>query len=148
MAASHGTNIAVPAAVTQKLNYIQSLLWSKDCPFLSLYLWIVLIIGLYYAFWLPEMSLEVDMGNNVIKPRKITQTVRGFLVLGTIVSGAVGYIVIKQGCQTAGPAWSFLWFLVALALTGLVTSIVLLGTEKYTLPQAASLLSAINKLNK
>ena len=139
--------ISVPGVVVTKANQAFNFLWDKDCPFGSLYIWFIVVLALYYLFWIPELTLNVDVGNNKIVPRKIDKKLRGFLFLGTVVSGIIGYLIIRQGCQSAGPAWAFLWFLVALGLTGIVITLAMMGTNNYSLPQAAEMLNQINKLN-
>lgn len=98
-------------------------------------------------FWLPEITLKVDEGGKDIKPVTINKTLRGILFLATIGSGVAGYfLIIKPGCRSVGPIWAFLWFIVAMVMTGVITQFVLMASRQTNLTGAADLLKQVNTL--
>jgi uncharacterized membrane protein YeiB len=137
--------IRVPAVVVTKVENSLSVLWDKNCPFASLYLWICAFLALYYLFWMPDVSVEVDMGNQQVKTRHVDKKLRGLLFMGTIASAFIGHKIIRNGCVAAGSGWSFLWFLVALALIGVVISLFMMASGKYTLAGASDMLRQIDR---
>ena len=141
--ARSGATISVPAVVVDKYNQAKSYLWDKTCPFGSFYMWLMVLLGLYYLFFLPTTSVKVS--GNTAQVIQVTTALRGFLFLATLVSGVVGYYIIKRGCATAGSWWAVLWFLISLFVSGVIITLILAASQKISLPNAASLLQQINQ---
>lgn len=133
----------VPNVITDQVNSVFNFLWDKTCPFGSLYVWIMTYLGLYYLFWLPEINLKLQDGT--LTTRKVDKTLRGWLFLSVLASTVLGYLIIKKGCNNAGPSWAFIWFIIALIVSFAITQIILSLTENVTVPNALELVKAINK---
>jgi hypothetical protein len=136
--------VHVPGAVMEKLDKTWNFLWDKSCPFGSLYIWFMVGLGLYYLFWLPDLNLTLSQ-DGTLDTRKVDKTLRGFLLLSVIISSIVGYYIVRKGCINAGPSWAFLWFLIALVITSVITQLILALAEKVSIPNAYDLLKQINK---
>lgn len=136
--------ISIPDTVVNNAQTLLNYLWDQSCPFGSLFLWLTAFMALYYLFWLPNQTVSIENGTTIVS-KNVNNTLRGWLFLATIVSGIIGYMVIRKGCVNAGPGWSVLWFIVALVITSLVTQVILAAAEKISLPNADKLLQQLNK---
>jgi hypothetical protein len=135
------TDLKVPDAVIDTGKQIWTKLWDKDCPFASLYIWIIIVLALYYLFWLPEITLHTSA--DTIVGKKVDKNIRGYLLLSLILSGLAGYYIIRQGCKSAGPYWSILWFFVALLITYILTQLILASTLQITVADSSKILNDI-----
>lgn len=117
---------------------IGSMLWSKECPFASLFVYMMILKTVYYLFLMPEVT--VNLKDDKVHAEKVSQSLRSWLVLATVVSGLIGWFLIKRGCDEARPYMGFVWFLVALVLNMFISRILLASIDRITLAQASEIL--------
>ena len=138
--------VNVPGVVMEKINKTWNFLWDKNCPFGSLYIWVMIGLGLYYLFWLPDLTLELSQ-DGTLDTRKVNKTLRGFLLITVIVGGFIGYYIIRKGCTSAGPGWAILWFIISLIVVLVCIQVILGLSDKVSIPNAYELVKQINKKN-
>lgn len=120
------------------------LVWNKDCPWSSLFLFLALSMTIYYLFLMPEIEVKLKE-NKEVQAHKVTYTLRAWLAVTTAVGGFVGALFIRQGCTTTNSqVASFLWFAGAWLALWVLTRLVLAGVEKTTLAQASELLKQLS----
>lgn len=131
--------VNVPPTVVDTGKDLWARVWDADCPFASLFLWISIIMGIYYLAVMPELSVRVE-DKGKVEATRVSQSLRAWLFFTVLFCGLLGYKIIQQGCTKVGPAWSVLWFVAALILTGFVTRLVLASVQRVTLSQASDIL--------
>lgn len=136
--------VSIPTSVVDKVQSTVKVLWDQSCPLGAVYLWITVFLAVYYMFWMPETTLSLKQDDGTVSARTVTKTTRGFLVLATLLSGVVGFWIIKRGCISAGTTWSVLWFVVASVLGMVITQLILAASEHITIPDAGRMLRQLS----
>jgi hypothetical protein len=134
--------VAVPKAVTEKATQLWNLIYDKDCPFASIYIWIAVLLCIYYTFFLPSVKLNVS--DDSINGKSVDGKLRVILVVVTLISAVIGRLIIRKGCETAGSGWAVLWFIVAVVVSGVIAMIILAAAENITIPNAGQILKQLS----
>ena len=134
--------VEVPAPVTDMAKKFWNKIWNSSCPFASLFVWVQVLMAIYYLFLMPDISVKLDQDK--VKAEKVSRSLRGWLFLVSIGCGFLGYMIISQGCDKAGPQWSVLWFIAAVILSWFITRLILASVEKTTLTNASDILKQMN----
>ena len=136
--------MTVPEPVIDKLNSVWTFIYDKNCPFGSIFMWLMGFLAVFYLFILPDMTLNLK-DNGTLVTKKVDRTLRGWLFISVIASALAGHFIIKNGCATAGVGWSFLWFLVALLVTMLLTQLILSFAENISIPNAVDFIKQVTQ---
>lgn len=139
---SEKVSISVPDSVSSKFKSLKKII--ETCPLAYLYLILTILMTGYYAIFLPDVKLKVK-NDNSLDGTTVTGTMRAILVICTLVTGAIGFWLIKRGCAQVGSGgWSILWFLVAGVFSSIVTQIVFAAAEKTTIANGSSILRQLS----
>jgi hypothetical protein len=128
--------------IHQSMQNVISKIWDYNCPFASIYVWILVAAGLYF-FFMPSRSLQVHDNGTKITARSVDQKMRAYLLIATAVSGFLGYIFIKSGCSKVGARYSFLWFMIALVLAYFFAQLFLASTDNVSISDAGNILQQL-----
>jgi len=119
----------VPNYVIDTGKRLGGYLWDTSCPFGSLYVWMMVLSGLYYLTSLPDNYVYLDKDGQTIRVEKVTRTLRWWLVSSAVIMTGVGYFLIRRGCTNAGSLWAGLWFIAALFLAKVVSAFIMASVE-------------------
>jgi hypothetical protein len=119
----------IPGVVIDAGNNIKNHLWDANCPFASLYIWLMAATSLYYLVGLADNQVYLDKDGVTIRVEKVTRTLRWWLFTSALAMTVLGYYAIKKGCSSAGSGWAGLWFVGSMILARVVFVLILASKE-------------------
>lgn len=119
----------IPNYVKDSAKKFSDYVWDSQCPFASLFVWIMVMISIYYLVGLPNNVVYLDKDETTIRVEKVTRTLRWWLFTSNIIMTVLGYYIIYKGCAGAGSMWAGLWFIGSMFLSRLISAMIMASVE-------------------